>query len=198
MGDGNVDNINNSDNPRIRCNSINKDYLEYLDRKIFPILGVGVSLSKEASESAENVRKRNFTSTVNCSNYNDIYNWKTRNHPELKQFSIWYDSGKKKWPKNINFTPTVLKHWYCGDGTFDNYDGSYRISFALSNERKNKVKVEKYFKDIGISKFDWQEHKLNNHILCQLRFTVEQSKFLWRYMSDPLPGFEYKWPEEFK
>ena len=29
---------------------------------------------------------------------------------------------------------------------------------------------------------------------CNARWTVDESKELFDYMGDPLPGFEYKWP----
>jgi len=65
----------------------------------------------------------------------------------------------------------------------------------MANEVNNTDKVNQLFENAGLlspSNYDISE---NN---CIAEFTVDQSKELWQYMGEPLPDFEYKWPEEYR
>lgn len=45
--------------------------------------------------------------------------------------SRWYTNRKKNLPNDLQLTPTILLHWYIGDGTFDTCQGYLRqISIA--------------------------------------------------------------------
>lgn len=184
MGDGTVANPKDA-NPYLQCINTNKEYLEYLDG-VFDLLGTSVRFHMSAEEKAEENKESGFHESANKGNYSDQYIWKTRCSPKFKHFSEWYSSGEKVWPDEIQLTPTTLKHWYCGDGCWNNNGTSNCISIALKNEIDNKDKVNKMFKKIGFEISNWNKH--------EIQFSVSESNKLWNYMGKPLPGFEYKWP----
>jgi len=111
MGDGNL--RRNGKNPHIKIVMISPNYLEYLD-EMFGCLGTGIRLTQTAAESAKRNRDSGFSPNAKEENYSDLYQWRTRSLPELHDFN-WYKTGKKVWPEDIELTPTVLKHLYCGD-----------------------------------------------------------------------------------
>lgn len=198
MGDGSIS-YGNSKNPSIQCSCINKKYLNYLDN-FFGLLSTEPFKSRTAEELAESNRKSGFDPSANAKTYSDQYYWKTVSHPELKKFSNWYDSGEKVWPEDMVLTPTILKHWYCGDGHYNNYNNG-RIEISMDNEYKNNKKVLSYFDNINInlteSRFNKYKRK-DGRQCCTLQFRESQSEILWECMGDPIPGFEHKWPERFK
>lgn len=172
--------------------------MKYVDKE-FGIFGTGVSLYKTAEESAEDSRNREFNLDARAENYSDLYRWRSRNHPEFEEFSGWYSSGDKVWPQNIKITPTVLKHWYCGDGSRKNRGTSNCIVIGMTNEVDNTDKVSKLFESAELpSPSNYNIYGEEGQKNCIAEFSVSQSKELWEYMGEPLPGFEYKWPEEYR
>jgi hypothetical protein len=196
MGDGYIN--ENGKNCYMTTDMISPNYLEYLD-EIFGILGCGVSLTKTAAESAKQSRDSGFTPNAKAENYSDVYKWRTRNHPKFNEFREWYSSGKKVWPEDIELTPTVLKHWYVGDGSYSNVSSRSRIRIAMNNEIKNTEKISQYFVDAELpepSNYDIQDAKYGK--TCVAQWTEKDSQKLFEYMGEPLPDFEYKWPEEYR
>ena len=186
MGDGNIS--RNGVNPYLRCKMISENYLHYIDNE-FGVLGRGVSQILTASESAEQVRESGFYTDADAADYSDVYKWCTVSHPEIQDFADWYSSGEKVFPKSLNLTPTVLKHWYCCDGHYTN-----NIQIAMSKESNNKDKIDELFENSGLPK----PSNYNGRKNCDAVFTVDDSHELWQYMGEPLPDFEYKWPEEYR
>jgi hypothetical protein len=197
MGDGSVS--VHGKNCRLQTAMISPNYLKYLNN-MFGCLGLGVELSESAAKSAKNNRDTGFSPDAKEENYSDVYYWYTRLHPKFNEFREWYSSGEKVWPENIELTPTVLKHWYCSDGSHDNTTTNNRIRIAMSNEIKNTEKVSQYFTNLGLpepSNYDFSERK-DGSKRCVAQWTVEDSHTLWKYMGEPLPDFEYKWPEQYR
>jgi len=192
MGDGNICTVNK--NPYIRAEMISPNYLEYISDQ-FGVLGGDVSLKMTAAESAKRNRDSRFDPNAKEQNYSDKYQWQSMSHPELQEFADWYSSGKKVWPAEIELTPTVLKHWYCGDGHWDNSGSRNSIQIAMANEVNNANKVDQMFRNVGLPAPSNYNISENN---CNAQFTVEQSKELWEYMGEPLPDFEYKWPQQYR
>jgi len=196
MGDGTIGTANK--NPHIRAEMISPNYLEYIADE-FGALGSEVSLKHTAAESAKHNRDSGFRPNAEAENYSDLYLWYSMSHPELQKFAEWYNSGKKVWPEDIQLTPTVLKHWYCGDGHWANSSSHNRIEIAMANEVNNTEKVDQMFRNVGLPApsnyaISEQQNK-SNYLKCNAEFTVEQSKKLWEYMGEQLPDFEYKWPQ---
>jgi len=196
MGDGCIDTCNK--HPRLDVRMISENYLEYVASE-FGVLGGEVRLSKTAEESAQQVRDGGLRPNADADNYSDVYAWQSMAHPELQSFADWYSSGEKVWPEDIELTPTVLKHWYCGDGYWNNNRSQNRISIAMSNEINNRNKVDELFENVGLPKpsnYSISERK-NGGFKCDAVFTVTQSRELWEYMGKPLPDFKYKWPNQY-
>lgn len=190
MGDGCINLTTKT--PRLQINMTSKEYLIHLD-DIFGILSTGVTLHQTAKERANQNNESGFHPDADEKNYKDAYWLQTRSHPGLSKFADWYESGKKVWPDDIELSPTVLKHWFVGDGSWHNTSGQNYIRIAMSNEKENVEKVSQYFTDCGLPQPNFQ----TNGEYCAASFTVSESVELWEYMGEPLPGFEYKWPDRY-
>jgi hypothetical protein len=178
---------------------ISDNYLEYIDKK-FGILGKGVRLERSAEESAEDAINRGFSTEACADDYSDTHRWRSMCHPDLQEFADWYSTGNKVWPDDIQLTPTVLKHWYCGDGYRDKSIPQNRIQIAMANEAEHTDKIDAMFETVELpspSSYTICERK-DGTMRCNAVFTIDQSKELWSYMGDPLPDFEYKWPEKYR
>jgi len=70
----------------------------------------------------------------------------------------------------------------------------------MSNEIENTNKVSEYFSNIGLPKPSNYSISKRNSVTknCNAVWTVEDSQKLFDYMGEPLPDFEYKWPEEYR
>lgn len=171
MGDGCIAGQEDR-NPRLIAMMNSENYLKYVDKQ-FGVLGNGVSIQTRPNQQ--------------------IYRWSSVNHPELSELSDWYSSGEKIWPDNINLTPTVLKHWYCGDGYLENDN---RFGIAMANEIENTEKVSRYFSRVGLPEPDFYSYrnKDSGHNQCKLVYNRLSSSTIYEYMGKPLPDFEYKWP----
>lgn len=194
MGDGSID-TKSSKNPNLIVVNTKKEYLDFLDN-LFGQFSRGVRLYKSAEKSA----KGEYIGSNNPENYSDIYAFKTMSHPQLSTFSSWYDDSGKTFPSNLKLTPTSLKHWFTNDGTYDTSGSQDRILIAASNELENEGKLRSYFKDANIpefSTFNTSKRKSGGYRV-NLIWTKDDSQELFKYMGNPLPGFEYKWPERFK
>lgn len=195
MGDGWVERADNS-KACIRANMITKKYLEYLE-DLMGVLGLGVSFYRSAEELVKQSKETGFNNKATVEAYSDQYTWSTRRAPSLNQFAQWYGDNGKVWPSNISLTPTVLKHWYVGDGFFRTTQTNNHIGIAMANERKNKEKVERMFMmgpGVKVSRWDENYREDTDSWYCGAIFSVEDSYKLFDYMGKPLPGFEYKWP----
>lgn len=191
MGDGTLHRSGN--NPHLVISSITKEYLEYVD-EIMGVKTTGVKQfdSKSADKNARSIEKSFGKSAENVS-CSDIYVLSTRKFPELQKLD-WYtgNNGEKVWPNNIDLTPTVLKHWYANDGTY-NKDNNF-LNIAASNERGNYKKVKEMFERASLPSPQYNESE-NDYSgwIVSFYFTGDDTKEIFDYMGDPLPGFEYKW-----
>jgi len=195
MGDGSVISEGGNSNSYITSCMITKEYLEYLNQEVFPIVGSNVRLEKTAKQQAKHHRDSGFRKNADAENYSDVYRWSSRNHPAFNEYRKWYSTGKKIFPNDIKMTPTVLKHWFVTDGNFNK--GKYklgRISIATSNET-SKDKLESYFDSTDIDDIYWKEFKINERDVMHLCFSSKITEKVFDYMGSPLPGFQYKWPE---
>lgn len=192
MGDGSLD--SRSGNPILTVEMTNKQYLEQIDQK-FGVLSTGVKHKCSAERAAERAKDSpsGFKVSGNPDNYNAKYRLRTRSLPELSEWD-WYDSGSKVWPEDIELTPTVLKHWYAGDGSINNNGHRFYIELHCTNEADNKEKVESYFSDIDIEISRWRDDgEDSEHRRCAAIFNKQRSKQLLDYMGEPPSGFGYKW-----
>jgi hypothetical protein len=163
MGDGCIGNRGN--NPRCKISMVTKPYILYLQRKLSPF-------SSDIYEPP-----------IRDEKHQQQYNIRTIVHPELEKYSNWYSSGQKVYPKKLNITPSVLRHWYVTDGGI--YGEHNYPQIRCWKERKNIEKVEEYFEDTPLN---------SSFSSGTLRFPSSKKEFFEYIGWEPLPGFEYKWP----
>lgn len=114
------------------------------------------------------------------------YSLHTISHTGFSDFSDWYSTESKVFPDKINMSPTILKHWYVTDG---NKSPEYDYpSIRAYNEEGNSEKICSYFDDTPL-----------NTVFSSSTLRFPSSKYeFFNYIGEPLPGFEYKWPNEFR
>jgi len=191
-----------SRNPRFECEMITEEYIKYLD-EVFDIHSLGYEKSRTAEEAAFDVVERGFYDFADAENYSDAYRFSTRRHPELKEFNGWYEphnsQRRKVWPcDSIKLTSTVLKNLYVGDGCWDNTNGKNRITISMAGQIGHETGIRNMFQRAGFEEFNLVKRYIDNgDEIMQAEFTVEESKKMWNYMGEALPGFEYKWPDKY-
>lgn len=196
LGDGHLaSHHNKNEKCHLSVNMITRKYLEYLD-DIFGSLSTGVKEGPSARQRARENRESGFSPNAKAEDYHDVYRWRTCNHPKLDRFARWYKKIGKVWPKDIRLTPVTLKNFFVGDGRKCSNKQPY-IEINISNEGENKDKVNSMFSNVDLPlPNSWDKHARDNgSISTSIRWTVKQSKELWKYMGPPLPGFSYKWPD---
>lgn len=184
MGDAWIDKEENKA-AGLRIESVTKEFLEWLES----VLGDVVSSLKKknsAGELAEKNRSNGYI--VNEENYNDVYILRTRKIKYFNKLNSWYDSGEKRFPE-MELTPTILKMWYICDGSFAN--SRYPVVYS-SNEKDRKEFILDMFKDTPLNP------SFHNGGGGAIQFKTSESDTFFEYIGEPVPGFEYKWPEEFK
>lgn len=183
MGDGSLA-AHGSDNPYMRWNNTNKPFLELLDEKL-GWLTTGVRLKKDAQQAANERLSRNPDWKMDAGNFDAIYGTRTRRLPYFRKYESWTSSGQKRYPEELELTPTVAKYWYVSDGTV-NWMRSYsaRVVFACQNERDRPEFICNLFRQAGF------EANQNLHMFY---LSVEDSKRFLSWIGQSVPGFEYKW-----
>jgi len=116
--------------------------------------------------------------------FRPTYSWATRAHPLLYLFESWYCTGEKVFPKGIELTPTVLKHWYVGDGSVEQQDRAGRCVITSANEMEDFTNILSMFDDAGFTPYTSG---------YKIIFNAEESRELLDYMGNPPPGFKHKW-----
>lgn len=185
MGDGTVQ---REGNPNMKCRMTTPEFLEWIDEEM-GILGCGVKFEMSAEESARNSRERKLNFDAHEDDYSDVYIWSSRNHPDFSQYSDWYSTGRKRFPDDLELTPLIMKVWFCGDGSLrsdDRTNSRPYLSIAASNEEDRREFLFGLFSE---------QPAIPKWTSGSVYFSVDDSEYLWEYMGDPLPGFEYKWPD---
>lgn len=197
MSDGSIE---PRGNPNISISSVNKEYLTYVDYKL-GCLSCGVKFQRTASQSAELSRSSGLSQNAKAENYSDVYRLRTRTHPKFNKYVEWYDESGKTWPKNIELSPIMLKHYYVCDGSLDT-NPINRVQFSLDNESNHKHKVESIFRSAGfnvnVNVRTRKSGKYSGNERASVRLNKEQTQQFFRYVGEPIRGFEYKWPASVK
>jgi len=83
----------------------------------------------------------------------------------------------------------ILKVWYVCDGTLNNSNPRPRARIAAKNESHCIDEIAQWItNEIGGVRAGAIKH---GNIVFDTRNTQE----FFKYVGDPLPGFEYKWPD---
>jgi len=198
MGDGCISRSNSTNRkPRLEVSNIQKTYLEH----IADVLGVysnEVTIKQTAAEVAQSLRDSRLHRDTSKDDCSDLYILRTTTSPVFHTFADWYETGEKVFPETLSLTPTVLSHWYSCDGHCSKDVDYPKVSISMCNEKDNKNKIESYFREIDIPISYWNENtRKDGSKRCSAQFTKEPSAKLFEYMGDPLPGFAYKWFEDY-
>ena len=185
MGDGTIENQEGG-NPCLRVGMSNEKFLTWLSGELGDIVS-SISLDSTAEEIAQNLRNSGFRPNTKEENCQDHYILNTRRLPWIEYLESWYDTGEKRFPDDLKMTPTIAKMWYCGDGGVNITNKICEIK--SSNEKDRPEYLKGLFEQVGFSpSFD----------NAKLRFSQKESNDLLEWMGSPPPGFDYKWPENFK
>jgi len=198
MGDGCVHHTENSTNPHFIWQSISYEHMLWFHQKMgWLSTGMPVLFENGKAEAvAQDARRSGFSPNASAENYSDQYTWYSVSHPKFENFiQRFYPNDKKKFPSDLEISPRSLKIWYCGDGTFESGNSNQNIAISIWNERDNTEKISQMFKNSGLPT---PSVYIDSEANCKAQFTKGDSEVLWNYMGQPLPGFEYKWPDEFK
>jgi len=158
MGDGSIH--RSSSNPQMEITNTNKRFLEWLDREL-DWLSVSVKHKHDLGD-------------------NPCYRLTITRHPWLEELSLWYETGNKEFPKDLEITNTVAKMWYVCDGGIRWTDEYAYASIRAVNESNRG--------DILQSFFDFETTFSDNYV----NFWSDTRNFL-NWLGEPVPGFEYKW-----
>jgi len=157
-------------NPYISLSNTKEEFVQWFDRQM------GTLTTGVTEKTTED--KKNWSTVYVCS---------TRTHPEFRLFDSWYDSGSVQPPK-VDYTPLLVKCWYVSDGTVSTSSDSRPIVRFCSRKAEGvKQKMRDGFLEHGFNP-TWSS--------TQLVFNADESRRLLTWMEDPLPGFDYKWPDD--
>lgn len=184
MGDGYIFR-NDGENPYLDVKMTNEEFLAWLYDELEP-LSRYFKHEQTAKEKAEINKRNGYSDDAREEDYNDVYGFSTRCLPELRQYADWYESGKKRFPDDLELTPLTLKMWYVCDGSkFEQEKTRPVIEIGCANEKDREEYIKGLFSSLDVSP------RFDDGII---RFRVDDSEKLWEYMGDSVPGFEYKWP----
>ena len=177
LGDGNFDNNNST----FRIYMANKTFIKWLWDEMGYITTSTVGHQTDINGFSEGYGK-------------DQYKVNTHPTPELFEYGMWYDTGEKLYPNDLQLTPLILKLWYVSDGginhKFENQTSNIYISKELGTNKIENL-LHQMFSELG-----WQFNRYEyENGADKMLFNIEDSREMWNYMGDPLPGFEYKWPD---
>lgn len=188
MGDGDLHDRGDT-NPHFRVRTTKEQFLEALDSRL-GVLSKGVFPARTADEQARTARQNQENGvegfeTVNETGYSDLYGLRTCSHPELDRFRRWYDDGTKRFPEDIELTPTCAKAWFACDGWIAREESAGdRVMLKVTNEAHRSEFLVGLFADVGF------EVGFSRHAV---QIPHRESVRLLAWMGDPLPGFEHKW-----
>jgi len=159
-------NHNDGHTPRMKVEMVNREYLEWLSSTLSPLCG-------------------------DVTEWEDTYCLYTTRSDCLESLQNWYNSGEKIFG-DITLTPTVLKHWYVCDGNLEEQSNGSRIRLAIWNERSRTDDIISLFTEQNLP----EPTIVTGNSYCNAQFTQEETKELFRYIGEPVHGFESKWPNE--
>lgn len=168
MGDANIVRSRGPDSyPYMSINNTNKEFVEWTKDELGIFSGNITSWLKEGRE-------------------NEMYRFATTSHPGIERYVEWTSSGDKIFPNGLEINSLIGKIWYCCDGTYQqksnmakiySFNESDRVDFLLSLFEEHDIEC------------GWYEDS------CSIVFDGENTQRFFRWIGDPIPGMEYKWPD---
>jgi len=183
MGDGCV--ANRDGNPYLTISTASERFLEWLDSE-FGVHSTGVVKSYDADDLADRNEEDDNIEVVNRENYHDQYRLKLRNSPYLKEFAEWYSSGEKKYPSDIDLTPTVVKMWYVSDGVlgWGKMNGLPRVQLRILTQDDVVEHLCDELEEYGFTP---------NYSSGLIYLRREDTGTFLEWIGEAVDGYEYKW-----
>lgn len=103
-----------------------------------------------------------------------------------KLHSKWYEENRKIVPEDITLTKETCRHWYLGDGYFE--DETSKISTCNFNKRENELLVE-LLNNIGY-KSNINKRSGDYYVI---RFSKYSYKDFLEWIGNPIKGYEHRW-----
>jgi len=193
MGDGGMSWSDDRNAPQMHIEVAEKDYVKYLSSDVFPTLSGDVYDGMTAEGHAYSQREHG-NQNAKAEDYSDTFRLCIMTHSGLTRYIDWYDDSGKRFPEGLKLTPTTLKHWYCCDGHLQQ---GVEVEMPCANECENRDKIVSMFEWAGFEDFSWDRYESlgDRKDAARIRLRKDGVKWFFRYIGDPLPGFEYKWPE---
>jgi len=154
------------------------------------------------SEQFGSLSRNTYEREIDLKNVRDRYRFQTRPHPFFDKLREWYSTGSKKFPEDLDITPTISKMWYVGDGGVKFGATSATPCIYTRNEAKRKEYILNLFKSKGFDPSWYVDDKNNNHEInsdnpcVTIAFTGQDGPDFLEWIGDAPPGFEYKWEIE--
>lgn len=185
MGDGTL--LRDGRSVGIGVEMTNREYLEWVDARL-GIFSTGVELKHSKQDQLQRARRSSLESVRESNSVRPTYLLLTRKHPTFDRFRRWYASGSKRYPLDRDLTPTVVRHWYCCDGTLSIAESAKRprATIVCTNEADRAAEIMRLLADAG---FD--PHHRNG----RFQFSTTETTRLLNWIGPAPPGFEYKWAQ---
>jgi hypothetical protein len=175
LSDGCVNNTNNGKNYFWTQTCVNEDYINYL------IDETNLDLHKFTKPSNKFISTNGKTYTAK-----KAFVFKSKASVTFTKYrEDWYPNGVKIVPKNIKITPTVLLHWYLGDGYISDECGITLCTDSFDKESLTFLLYE--LENIGLLP---HLNYLKNRIIIPNKRVIE---FLTYIGECPVKSFDYKW-----
>lgn len=186
MGDGTLQ--RNTKNAYPVVIMTNLEFLNWINNK-FDCMTTGVNTHITSEKSAENAKSLN--PKASSDNYSPQYRVRFRAHPNFNKYRNWYTENGKRWPIDRDYTLLTFKVLYCCDGCFANSGTSRELQLAASNELVDKKRISHILNIFGLP----EPNRMSEELIV---WGAKESSEIFERIGEPLPGFEYKWPEQYR
>lgn len=177
LGDGSFVLSSRKKSARYKHSDKNKLYLIYLKKQ----------LSNFNIESSKIYRDRKGYFHFHTKSYRDF----------VKLHKRWYIHGKKKIPFDLDITPTILKNWYIGDGSFkegyNNTKKSERVMICTEFDINGRQSISKKLNELNIKNSIY-----SNGIYIKAENRIYFFKFMLSKDKNIPKCYRYKFPNEVK
>lgn len=174
LGDGYIETNDAASYGRLETAMVNRPFVEWMD-EVFGIVSTGIK------ETYTTESRRELPSINESLDYDNVYRWRTRRHPFFEELRQWYDTGKKRFPEDLDLTPTVAKVWYCCDGTLQE---DFEARIYSHNEIDRLDVLTAWFDEVDFTPRIGEGY---------IYFTSEETKRFLDWMGAAPSGFGYKW-----
>jgi len=171
---------------RMSVEMSNEDFLLWVREELGEIVS-SMGIKSTGDELAE--KNESYGYTVNKENYNDMYVLRTRALNYFNTLREWYSSGQKRFPDTLELSSTMLKMWYCCDGSFA--DDRYPVIYS-SDQSDVKNEILSLFDHINV------DPSFTDGGGGAIQFPMNDVNRFFEYIGDHPPGFAYKWSERYK